>query len=30
MNPDESLHELAQGRRAYGAHLMAERSEMGR
>ena len=29
-SPDESLHELAQGRRAYGAHLMAERSEMGR
>ena len=27
---DESLHELAQGRRAYGAHLMAERNEMGR
>src|SRR3990167_1229784 len=28
-SPDESLHELAQGRRAYGAHLM-ERNEMGR
>ena len=30
MNEDAALHELARGRRAFGAHLMAERSEMGR